>query len=191
MMDAAVRAGEAVGHRGTGTVEFLVDPAAEDFFFLHMSGRLQAGHPVTEQVTGIDLVEQQLRVAAGEPPSFAEVIPQGHAIEMRVYAEDPPSPGEIKIWEEPVGAGIRIDAGYAEGNTVTSYYDPLLAKLCVHADDRAAALARARAALAAFRIEGLTTNLPFLAELLDHPEFADGVYDTGIVGRMRAPLSAD
>jgi acetyl-CoA carboxylase biotin carboxylase subunit len=190
MMDAAVRAGEAVGYRGAGTVECLVDPAAQDFFFLGMNTRLQAEHPITELVTGIDLVEQQLRIAAGERPSFSEVITRGHAIELRVYAEDPvrfmPSPGEIKIWEEPVGEGIRIDAGYAEGNTVTPYYDPMLAKLCVHAGDRPAALERARTAVAAFRIEGLDTNLPFLAELLDHPEFADGTYDTGIVGRMRA-----
>ena len=194
MMEAAVRAGEAVGYRGAGTVECLVDPAAQDFFFLEMNTRLQVEHPITELVTGIDLVEQQLRIAAGEPPSFGEppggaVAARGHAIELRVYAEDPvtfmPSPGEIKVWEEPVGDGIRIDAGYAEGTTVTPYYDPMLAKLCVHADDRPAALERARVAVAAFRIEGINTNLPFLAELLEHPEFVDGSYDTGIVGRMR------
>ncbi|MFC5752016.1 acetyl-CoA carboxylase biotin carboxylase subunit [Actinomadura rugatobispora] len=191
IMAAAVRAGEAVGYRGAGTVEFLVDPAAQDFYFLEMDTRLTVEHPITELVTGIDLVEQQLRVAAGEPPSFAEALTHGHAMELRVYAEDPerflPAPGTVKVWEEPVGDGIRIDAGYAEGNTVTSFYDPLLAKLCVHAETRGEALARARAAVAAFRIEGLKTNLPFLAELLDRPEFADGVYDTGIVERMRAP----
>ncbi|GAA4087730.1 acetyl-CoA carboxylase biotin carboxylase subunit [Actinomadura miaoliensis] len=189
MLAAAVRAGEAIGYRGAGTVECLVDPATKDFFFLEMNTRLQVEHPVTELVTGIDLVEQQLLVAAGEPVSFTAVEPRGHAIELRVYAEDPvrflPGPGEIRVWEEPVGDGIRIDAGYAEGNTVTPHYDPLLAKLCVHADTRDDAVRRARAAVGAFRIEGPKTNLPFLAELLDHPEFADGSYDTGLVGRMR------
>ncbi|GAA3980537.1 biotin carboxylase N-terminal domain-containing protein [Actinomadura viridis] len=192
MAAAAVRAGEAVGHRGAGTVECLVDPAAQDFFVLGMSTRLQAGHPITELVTGIDLVEQQLRIAAGEPPSFTEVAPRGHAVGLRVHAEDPvrfrPAPGEIKVWEEPVGEGIRIDAGYAEGNTVTSHYDPLLAKLCVRGETRDDTLARARAAVGAFRIEGaLKTDLPFLAGLLGHPEFAAGTYDTGTVDRMRAP----
>ncbi|MGP4026972.1 acetyl-CoA carboxylase biotin carboxylase subunit [Actinomadura sp. 3N407] len=193
MLAAAVRAGEAVGYRGAGTVECLVDPAAQDFFFLEMDTRLQAEHPVTELVTGIDLVEQQFRVAAGEPVSFTDVTSRGQALELRVLAEDPqrflPASGEIKVWEEPVGDGIRIDAGYAEGTAVTSHYDPLLAKLCVHGDDRGHALGRARAALGAFRIEGLATNLPFLRELLGRPEFADGTYDTGVVGRMRAPRS--
>jgi acetyl-CoA carboxylase biotin carboxylase subunit len=189
MLDAAVRAGQAVGYRGAGTVEFLVDPVAQNFVFLEMNTRLQVEHPITELVTGIDLVEQQLLIAAGEPVPDTPP-PTGHAIEFRVYAEDPerflPSPGEIKVWEEPVGDGIRIDAGYAEGNKVTPFYDPLLAKLCVHDTDRAAAIERARAAVDAFRIEGLKTNLPFLAELLGNAEFAAGTYDTGLVGRMRA-----
>ncbi|KAB2343355.1 acetyl-CoA carboxylase biotin carboxylase subunit [Actinomadura rudentiformis] len=191
MLAAAVRAGEAVGYRGAGTVECLVDPATQDFFFLEMNTRLQVEHPITELVTGLDLVELQFRVAAGERVTIGPVRPDGHAIEFRVYAEDPqrflPNPGEIKIWEEPVGHGIRIDAGYAEGNTVTPFYDPLLAKLCVHGTDRADAVRRGRAALDAFRIEGLETNLPFLLELLDRREFVDGTYDTGLVDRMRAP----
>ena len=191
MLAAAVRAGEAVGYRGAGTVECLVDPAAQEFFFLEMDTRLQAEHRLTELVTGIDLVEQQFRVAAGEPVSFTGAAPRGHAFEFRVHAEDPqrffPSAGKIKRWEEPVGDGIRIDAGYAEGAAVTTHYDPMLAKLCVHGDDRGHALRRARAALDAFRIEGFPTNLPFLRELLDRPEFADGAYDTGLVGRMRTP----
>ncbi|GAA2601980.1 biotin carboxylase N-terminal domain-containing protein [Actinomadura fulvescens] len=199
MLAAAVRAGEAIGYRGAGTVECLVgeaagggnggDPATQDFFFLEMNTRLPVEHPITEMVTGLDLVELQFRVAAGEQVTLGPVPPSGHAIEFRVYAEDPerflPNPGEIKVWEEPVGPGIRIDAGYAEGNTVTPFYDPLLAKLCVHGTDRADALRRARAALDAFRIEGLKTNLPFLVELLDRPEFAEGTYDTGLVARMR------
>src|SRR6202035_5551738 len=158
--------------------------------FLEMNTRLQVEHPVTELVTGIDLVEQQLLIAAGEPVSFVAAAPQGHAIEFRVYAEDPkrflPGPGVIKIWEEPAGEGIRIDAGYVEGNTVTPFYDPLLAKLCVYGADRAAALELARAAMARFRIEGPKNNLPFFAELLDDGDFAAGTYDTGLVDRMRA-----
>jgi acetyl-CoA carboxylase, biotin carboxylase subunit len=190
MLAAAVRAGEAVGYRGAGTVECLVDPAAQEFVFLEMNTRLQVEHPVTELVTGIDLVEQQLLVAAGEPVTFTAAEPRGHAIEFRVYAEDPkrflPSPGEITVWEEPAGDVIRVDAGYQAGNKVTPFYDPLLAKLCVYGPDRAQALATARDAVEAFRIEGLKTNLPFFTELLAEPEFVSGEYDTGLVDRMRA-----
>jgi acetyl-CoA carboxylase, biotin carboxylase subunit len=190
MLAAAVRAGEAVDYRGAGTVECLVDPAAQDFVFLEMNTRLQVEHPVTELVTGIDLVEQQLLIAAGEPVSFTSVEPRGHAIEFRVYAEDPkrflPSPGEISVWEEPTGDVVRVDAGYQAGNKVTPFYDPLLAKLCVYGADRAQALTAARDAVAAFRVEGPKTNLPFFTELLDDQEFVTGEYDTGIVDRMRA-----
>jgi acetyl-CoA carboxylase biotin carboxylase subunit len=197
MITAAVRAGESVGYVGAGTVEFLLDPASlaggGEFYFLEMNARLQVEHPITELVTGVDLVEQQLLAAAGEPPSFdpGALTMTGHAIELRVYAEDPkrffPSPGPITTWVEPAGPGIRVDAGYHEGNRVTQFYDPLLAKLCVHGADRAAALERAREAVAAFQIEGLKSNLPFFAELLGDPEFVSGVYDTGLVTRMRAP----
>jgi acetyl-CoA carboxylase biotin carboxylase subunit len=195
MLVAGVRAGEAVGYRGAGTVEFLVDERAQQFVFLEMNTRLQVEHPVTELVTGIDLVEQQFLVAAGAGPSFdpAAVAPSGHAIELRVYAEDPrrflPSPGTIGEWQEPSGPGVRVDAGYTAGNTVTPFYDPLLAKLCVHGDDRGQALERARAAVAAFRITGLKTNLPFHAELLESAGFVSGAYDTGIIDRMRAPTA--
>jgi acetyl-CoA carboxylase, biotin carboxylase subunit len=191
MLAAAVRAGEAVGYRGAGTVECLVDTDASSFVFLEMNTRLQVEHPVTELVTGIDLVEQQFRIAAGAPPSFdpAAVRPAGHALELRVYAEDPvrflPGPGTITRWDEPAGEGIRVDAGYQAGNTVTPYYDPLLAKLCVHAADREHALARAAQAVAAFAVEGPKTNLRFHAELLANPEFASGDYDTSLISRMR------
>jgi acetyl-CoA carboxylase, biotin carboxylase subunit len=192
MVEAAVRAGEAVDYRNAGTVEFLVDRARPgEFSFLEMNTRLQVEHPVTELVTGVDLVEQQLLVAAGKPCSFDPdaLEPAGHALELRVYAEDPtrflPGPGEITTWEEPDGPGVRVDAGYRAGDTVTPYYDPLMAKLCVHGPDREAALAAARDAVARFRIEGPKHNLPFFAELLDHPEFAAGDYDTGLVARMR------
>ena len=191
MLAAAVQAGEAVGYRGAGTVECLVDAAAGSFVFLEMNTRLQVEHPVTELVTGIDLVEQQFLVAAGEPPSFdpAAVRPAGHALELRVYAEDPvrflPGPGTITEWAEPAGDGVRVDAGYQAGNTVTPFYDPLLAKLCVHGADRAQALDRAREAVAAFRITGPKTNLAFHADLLTSPEFVSGDYDTSLVSKLR------
>ena len=192
MLAAAVRAGEAVGYRGAGTVECLVDTAAGTFVFLEMNTRLQVEHPVTELVTGIDLVEQQFLIAAGEPPSFDPdtVASTGHAIELRVYAEDPvrflPGPGKITAWREPAGQGIRVDAGYAEGNTVTPFYDPLLAKLCAHGATRAQALDRARAAVAEFVLDGPKNNLAFHAELLRSPDFVSGDYDTSLVGKLRA-----
>ncbi len=191
MLAAAVRAGEAVEYRGAGTVECLVDTDVGSFVFLEMNTRLQVEHPVTELVTGIDLVEQQFLIAAGQPPAFdpAAVSSSGHALELRVYAEDPvrflPGPGTITEWEEPAGEGIRVDAGYQAGNTVTPFYDPLLAKLCVHGADREQVLARARAAVAAFAIAGPKTNLAFHAELLASPQFVSGDYDTSLVSRMR------
>ena len=191
MLAAAVRAGETVGYLGAGTVEFLVDVTAGDFMFLEMNTRLQVEHPVTELVTGIDLVEQQFRIAAGQDVSFeaSALTPSGHAIELRIYAEDSkrflPSPGAITHWSEPSGPGVRVDAGYMAGNTVTPFYDPLLAKLCVHGRDRAEALERARAAVAAFAVTGPKTNLEFHADLLASDEFASGDYDTTVVSRLR------
>ncbi|BCJ65444.1 hypothetical protein Prubr_24650 [Polymorphospora rubra] len=188
---AAVRAGEAVGYRNAGTVECLLDPASGEFFFLEMNTRLQVEHPVTELVYGIDLVEEQLRVAAGLPPSFdpGALTARGHAIELRINAEDPkrflPGPGAVTTWVEPTGEGVRVDAGYVAGNTVTPFYDSLMAKLIVYGADRAQALERARAAVAGFEVVGPKCNLPFFAELLDNAEFVSGDYDTGIVGRMR------
>jgi acetyl-CoA carboxylase, biotin carboxylase subunit len=192
MLAAAVRAGEAVGYRGAGTVECLVDAEAGTFVFLEMNTRLQVEHPVTELVTGIDLVQQQFLIASGEPVSFdpsAPVAPAGHAIELRVYAEDPkrflPSPGAITDWREPSGPGVRVDSGYAAGTTVTPFYDPLLAKLCAYGATRDEAIARARLAVADFVVTGPKTNLPFHAELLANAEFVSGDYDTGLVSRMR------
>ncbi|MEP6696076.1 MAG: biotin carboxylase N-terminal domain-containing protein [Pseudonocardiales bacterium] len=193
MLAAALRAGEAIGYRGAGTVEFLVDVQGDsDFFFLEMNTRLQVEHPVTELVTGLDLVEEQLRIAGGQPPTFGAVPPvtRGHALELRVCAEDPrrfiPSPGPIRVWEQPSGEGIRVDAGYAAGDTVSQYYDSLMAKLCIWAPDRETALRRAAEAVEAFVIEGPKTNLPFFTELLADPGFARGSYDTGLIDRMRA-----
>jgi acetyl-CoA carboxylase, biotin carboxylase subunit len=191
MLAAAVRAGEAVGYRGAGTVECLVDTQGGDFVFLEMNTRIQVEHPVTEMVTGIDLVEQQMLIADGAEVSFdvGSVMHHGHALELRVYAEDPvrflPSPGHITQWQEPAGPGIRVDAGYAAGNTVTPHYDPLLAKLIVHAPDRAQALARAREAAGSFVITGPKTNLAFHLDLLSSTEFGSGDYDTSVVSRLR------
>ena len=192
MLAAAVRAGEAVGYRGAGTVECLVDPERQDFVFLEMNTRIQVEHPITEMVTGLDLVAQQLLIAAGEDSrgGVSSVTAEGHAVELRVYAEDPrrflPSPGVITEWAEPSGPGIRVDAGYEAGNEVTPFYDPLLAKLCAYGSTRAEALQRARAAVDGFRIAGPKTNLAFHTELLDSDEFASGRYDTSLVARLRA-----
>ncbi|MDG4816320.1 biotin carboxylase N-terminal domain-containing protein [Micromonospora sp. WMMD956] len=191
LLAAAVRAGEAVGYRNAGTVECLFDPATQEFFFLEMNTRLQVEHPVTELVYGVDLVEEQLRVAAGLAPTFDPdaLAPRGHAIELRINAEDPkrflPGPGVITTWREPAGEGVRVDSGYVDGNTVTPFYDSLLAKLIVDGRDRAEAIERARAAVAAFEVAGPKCNLPFFAELLENDEFLSGDYDTGIVSRMR------
>ncbi|MEU4476705.1 biotin carboxylase N-terminal domain-containing protein [Micromonospora sp. NPDC023966] len=198
---AAVRAGEAVGYRNAGTVECLLVPrqrdvqgnnsGSEEFFFLEMNTRLQVEHPVTEYVYGVDLVEEQLRVAAGLAPTFDPdaLAPRGHAIELRINAEDPkrflPGPGAITTWNEPSGEGVRVDSGYVAGNTVTPFYDSLMAKLIVSGATRTEAVERARAAVAQFEIAGPKNNLPFFAELLENPEFLSGDYDTGIVSRMR------
>ena len=193
MLAGAIRAGEAVGYRGAGTVECLVDPATQTYVFLEMNTRLQVEHPVTELVTGVDLVEEQLRIAAGDEPGadLDNIVPNGHAIELRVYAEDPvrflPSPGDITRWEEPSGEHVRVDSGYATGTTVTPYYDPLLAKLCVWGTDRDEALARAREAVGRFHIEGPKTNLAFFTRLLAHDAFVSGDYDTGLVDGMNKP----
>ncbi|MFP4233305.1 MAG: acetyl/propionyl/methylcrotonyl-CoA carboxylase subunit alpha [Nitriliruptoraceae bacterium] len=190
-MIEAIRAGaEHLGYRNAGTFECLV--SGDDFVFLEVNARLQVEHPVTEAVTGLDLVAEQLRIAAGEPPGFdpGAITPHGHAIELRVYAEDGrrflPRPGTIAAYEEPTGPGIRIDSGFRAGDAITPFYDPLIAKLVAHGEDRAQAIERARAAVDAYVIEGLTSNLDLLAEVLDDPGFRTGNYDTGIVARLRA-----
>lgn len=190
---AARQVAEVVDFQGAGTVEFLLSRETGAFTFCEMNTRLQVEHPVTELVTGIDLVEQQLRIAAGEPPSFdpdEPPRPHGHAIEVRVYAEDPdrflPRPGKITAWRAPTGDGVRVDAGYARGDTVPQHYDPLLAKLAVWAEDRPEALERLGAALDGFEIAGPACNLPFFTELLADPGFRAGDYDTGIVAALRA-----
>lgn len=199
LLEGAVRAGEAIGYRNAGTVECLVDPHNQEFVFLEVNARLQVEHPVTEAVLGIDLVESQLLIAAGLPVPFdpAMVTPRGHAFEFRIYAEDPvrflPSPGKITEWREPGGEGIRVDSGYTDGNEVTPYYDPLLAKLIVHGATRTEALLRAQGAIEAFSITGVKTNLPFFAELLRNDSFRSGRYSTHLISEMRgqAPRSKE
>ncbi|GIJ47194.1 acetyl-CoA carboxylase biotin carboxylase subunit [Virgisporangium aliadipatigenens] len=192
ILAAAVNAGRAVGYRNAGTVECLFDPESGKAYFLEMNTRLQVEHPITEAVFGVDLVEEQLRIASGLAPTFGSAVPapSGHAIELRVNAEDPkrflPGPGAITAWVEPTGEGVRVDAGYGPGNVVTPHYDSLMAKLIVHAGSRDAAVERARQAVAGFEIAGPKCNLPFFTELFDNAEFLSGDYDTGIVGRMRA-----
>jgi acetyl-CoA carboxylase biotin carboxylase subunit len=192
MGEAAVAAASAVGYSNAGTVEFLLD-AQGSFFFLEMNTRLQVEHPVTELVTGIDLVAAQIRVAAGEPlgPEFDAVTPRGHAIEVRLYAEDPfqrfaPSPGRIEVLRLPEGPGIRNDSGVYEGSEVSIHYDPMLGKLSVWAADRERALARLGRALAELRIEGIRTTVPLYRALLADADFRAGRLDIGMLDRKLA-----
>jgi 3-methylcrotonyl-CoA carboxylase alpha subunit len=182
---AAVRLATAAGYRNAGTVEFLLD--GEEFYFLEMNARLQVEHPVTELVTGLDLVHLQLAVAAGEPLPFSqeEVTLRGAAIEARVYAEDPytglPSGGTLRAFAPPVGPGIRNDAGVEVGDEVSLDYDPMLAKLIVFGPDRAAAVLRLRRALGDYAVLGVTTNLPLLRRISEEPAFAAGETTTGFL----------
>ena len=185
MGEAAVAAAQAVGYYNAGTVEFILDPDTLQFYFLEMNTRLQVEHPVTELVTGLDLVHWQIRVAAGERFPFiqAQFTQRGHAIECRVYAEDPsngflPSTGKLLQYLEPHGPGIRVDSGFTIGNEVTHFYDPLLAKLIVYAENRDAAIQRMSAALKEFVVHGVITNIDFLQAVLSHPDFAKGQVTT-------------
>jgi len=185
MGQAAVTAAKAVNYYNAGTVEFIFDPDLSTFFFLEMNTRLQVEHPVTEFVTSLDLVHWQIRVAAGEPfPSPQSHFTQrGHAIECRVYAEDAangflPSTGQLLQFSEPRGPGIRVDSGFTTGDEVTHFYDPLLAKLIVHAENRAAAIQRMQTALREFIVHGVITNIDFLQAVLSHPDFANGKVST-------------
>jgi acetyl-CoA carboxylase biotin carboxylase subunit len=179
MIEAALALAREVRYTSAGTVEFVYDPAAGRYYFLEMNTRIQVEHPVTEVLTGVDLVREQLRIAAGERVSFrqAEIEPRGHAVECRINAEDParafaPSPGRVTRWEAPAGPGVRVDTHCFAGCSVPPYYDSLLAKLIVHDAHRAAALQRARAALEAFVVEGVATTIAFQRDVLGHPDFA-------------------
>lgn len=193
MHDSAVKAAERVGYLNAGTVEFLLDDATGDFAFLEMNTRIQVEHPVTELTHRVDLVEQQLSIARTGAATGDSGGARGHAIEVRVCAEDPvrflPCPGDIENWVEPSGPGIRVDTGYRAGNTVTPHFDSLLAKVCAFGETREVARDRAAKALDAFVITGVRTNLPFLRDLLRTDEFVTGRYDTDVVGTAQAERS--
>lgn len=187
----AVKVAAAVNYVGAGTVEFLVSDVDRSFYFLEMNTRLQVEHPVTELVTGIDLVREQIRVAEGNPLSFSQedVRLQGHAIECRIYAEDPeqnfmPSPGQIKRLRIPQGPGVRDDGGVYEGSEVSIYYDPMISKFAVYGRDRNEAIERMRRALQEYEISGLRTTIPFFRDVMSDQEFVDGRLDTGFISRF-------
>ena len=203
MGDAAVAVARKAGYRNAGTVEFLVEGAGDSarFYFLEMNTRLQVEHPVTEQVTGIDLVRAQIGIAAGRdlPWTQKDLSQRGHAIELRVYAEDParqdlPQAGLLLLYREPSMPGIRIDSGVTEGSEVAVHYDPLLVKLIATGETRDAARMRALAAIRNYPILGIRTNIPLLMELLEHPRFIAGNVDTGFLDAegdtIRARLSS-
>jgi acetyl-CoA carboxylase biotin carboxylase subunit len=196
MTAAAITATRAVEYQNAGTIEFLVDGSS--FYFLEMNTRLQVEHPVTEQVTGLDLVRAQLLVASGEPLPWtqAHITQRGHAIEARVYAEDPaheflPQAGRLSVFRAPHLPGVRVDSGVAEGSEISVYYDPMIAKVIATAESRPLAINRLAAALRAFQIEGVRTNVPFLIRILELPEFRDGKVDTGFLDREGATLASE
>ncbi|MBZ5537121.1 MAG: acetyl-CoA carboxylase biotin carboxylase subunit [Acidobacteriia bacterium] len=190
MGEAAVSVGRACGYVNAGTVEFLVD-SRKDFYFLEMNTRLQVEHPITEWVTGIDLVKEQISIAAGEALHFSQedIHPRGAAIECRIYAEDPynhfyPSPGRLTVLGRPAGPGVRIDSGAYEGWDVPLEYDPLLAKLSTWGTTREEAIGRLRRALLEYEVLGIQTGIPFYQKILRHPDFLSGNYDTGFIDKV-------
>jgi acetyl-CoA carboxylase biotin carboxylase subunit len=196
MGEAALQVVRAAEYFNAGTVEFLVD-ANRQFYFLEMNTRLQVEHPVTEMVTGVDLVKEQIRIASGESMQFRQedISLRGAAIECRVYAEDPdnnffPSPGTIRLLETPAGPGIRDDSGVYEGWTVPIEYDPLISKLVAWAPSRDEAIQRMLRALNEYRVEGIQTNLAFFREILNQPDFRAGDFDTGFIDRWLGRRSA-
>lgn len=191
MGECAVMVARAVDYVGAGTVEFLVSDVDRSFYFLEMNTRLQVEHPVTELVTGIDLVREQIRVAAGKPLSFGQedVNLTGHAIECRIYAEDPdnnflPSPGKITRLRIPQGPGVRDDGGVYEGSEVSIYYDPMISKFAVYGRDRAEAIGRMRRALREYEVSGIKTTLHFFREVMEDDEFVEGKLDTAFIERF-------
>ncbi len=193
MGEAAVMVAKSCNYTSTGTVEFLVDDQL-NFYFLEMNTRLQVEHPVTELITGIDLVEQQIKIARGEKLSFtqADISIHGHSLELRVYAENPlndflPSIGTLTKYIKPQGEGIRVDDGYEQGMTIPVYYDPMIAKLVTHGKDRTDALVKMKAAIKEYKIEGVATTLPFGSFVFEHEAFLSGKFDTHFVKNFYTP----
>ncbi len=191
LYEAGLKAAKAFGYANAGTVEFLYSDG--QVYFIEMNARLQVEHPVTELTTGVDLIGWQFRIAAGEALTLKQedITRKGHALEFRIYAEDPvkffPSPGPLKVFQAPTGTGVRLDAGYAEGNTVTPNYDPMIAKLIISADSRAQAIARAKDALASFKIEGIKHNVPLHLRILESEAFVAGRIDTKFLEHHAKP----
>ena len=193
MGEAAVMVAKSCNYISTGTVEFLMDDQL-NFYFLEMNTRLQVEHPVTEMITGIDLVEEQIKIARGEKLSFTQddLTINGHAVELRVYAEDPlnnflPSIGTLSTYIKPQGEGVRVDDGYEEGMAIPIYYDPMIAKLVTHGKDRAEAIQKMKKAIKEYKIEGLATTLPFGTFVFEHEAFLSGKFDTHFVKKYYTP----
>jgi propionyl-CoA carboxylase alpha chain len=193
MGEAAVLVAKSCNYKSAGTVEFLVDEQL-NFYFLEMNTRLQVEHPVTEMITGIDLVEQQIRIARGEKLPFTQndLSINGHAVELRVYAEDPlnnflPVTGTLTKYIKPHGEGIRVDDGYKEGLDIPVYYDPMVAKLITHGKDRTDAIQKMKTAIGQYTIEGVPTTLPFGTFVFEHEAFISGKFDTHFVQKYYTP----
>lgn len=188
MGEAAVKAAQAVNYRGAGTVEFIFDHINQKFYFMEMNTRIQVEHPVTEMITGIDLIQQQLKIASGEKLKYKQedIKINGWSIECRINAENPsknfmPSPGEVTMYMPPGGFGVRVDSAMYTGYSIPPYYDSMVAKLIVHADTREEAVSRMKRALDEFIIEGVETTIPFHARLMDHEVFKSGDFDTSFL----------
>ena len=193
MGEAAVMVAKSCNYTSTGTVEFLVDEHL-DFYFLEMNTRLQVEHPVTEMITGVDLVEEQIKIARGEKLGFTQndISINGHSVELRVYAEDPmndflPSIGTLTKYSKPNGNGVRVDDGYREGMAIPIFYDPMIAKLVTHGKDRTDAIQKMKTAIKEYKIEGVSTTLPFGEFVLEHPAFLSGKFDTHFVKKYYTP----
>lgn len=190
MAQDAIQAAKSIGYKNAGTIEFLVDEQ-KNYYFLEMNTRLQVEHPITEEITGIDLVEEQLKIAAGQTLSFSQsdIKCQGHAIEARIYTEDPktffPSPGTITAFQVPEGKGIRHELAVSEGNAVTPFYDPMIAKLIVHGETREEVIQTLKAALQNYRVEGIKTNIPALQMIVEHEKFAQGLTPTNFLDSIK------
>ncbi len=189
LMDNTIEAMNKIGYTNAGTVEFIYDRKEREFYFLEMNTRIQVEHPVTEMVTGVDIVKNQILIAAGGVLDLQQkdVTIRGHSIECRIYAEDPtsfiPSPGAIEGYSEPSGEGVRVDSGVTEGSKVPLYYDSLISKVIVKSTDRQKTIHKMKDALNNYRISGIKTNIPFLLKILDHPSYLSGDYDVYFVER--------